>query len=241
MDQTNPFKIKMELIPPIVIYSHSSYADVWPLILGQFKKFLINNKIYLFTDADPLGGDYNVIFYDENLSYNERMISCLEQINEPIILFTHEDMPLYDAPDITQLNKYYSYIEQGLADSIKLIFAGWHLKSKTQDFDVTLSKNKLSRFSVQPTLMNKMALIKILKKHPAKNLWKLERKIEKSWFYSFNELCCNLMGEKRGNHFDCPIYPYIATAIVKGDWNLQQYPFLSDMLDNYNIKSRNYD
>ena len=41
-------------------------------------------------------------------------------------------------------------------------------------------------------------------------------------------------------HFDSLVYPYIATAIVKGKWNFQEYPELKKLLDSYNIKSRNY-
>ena len=39
---------------PILIYSHSSYSDVWPLIFGQFEKYFSNSKIYLLTDEDPI-------------------------------------------------------------------------------------------------------------------------------------------------------------------------------------------
>jgi len=230
----------MELIP-IIIYSHSSYSDVWPLILGQFKKFMPRQKIYLFTDADPIKGDYEVVFYDDNKNYNQRMLQCLNQIEESIVLFTHEDMPLYDKPDIETLNRYYGYLESGLADSIKLIFAGWHFRSRKVLFDNSLSKNRLSRFSIQPTLIRTEALVKILKRYPSKNLWKLERKIEKSWIHPFKEFCCNLKGDKHGNHYDCKVYPYIATAIVKGQWNFDQYKILKPMLDQYKIKSRNYD
>ena len=226
---------------PIIIYSHSSYSDVWPLILGQFEKFMPKRKIYLFTDQDPLKGDYEAVLYDDDKNYNKRMLQCLQQIKDPIILFTHEDMPLYSDPDIDQLNSYYNHIEKGFADSIKLIFAGWHFKSKTSPFDSSLSKNKLSKFSIQPTLIRTEALAKILKRYPSQNLWKLEQKIEKSWIHPFKEYCCNLKGDKHGNHFDCSAYPYIATAIVKGKWNFEQYDILKPMLDEYQIKSRNYD
>ena len=226
---------------PIIIYSHSSYSDVWPLILGQFKEFLPEVKIYLFADTDPIKGDYQFVKYDDSKSYNERMLECLKSIAEPIVLFSHEDMPLYDIPDFTKLDAYYNHLQNGLADSIKLIFAGWHFKSKISSFDSSLSKNKLSRFSIQPTLIKTESLKKILKRYPSKNLWDLERRIAKSWFHPFKEYCCNLKGNKHGNHFDSIVYPYIATAVVKGYWNIDQYQILQTMLDKYQIKSRNYD
>ena len=44
-------------------------------------------------------------------------------------------------------------------------------------------------------------------------------------------------GEKpRGGHFDSSIYPYIATAIVKGKWNYSEYEKeLQPILTEYNI------
>lgn len=225
---------------PIIIYSHSSYSDVWPLILGQFELYMPKSEIILFTDSDPLKGNYRPVFYDNKLNYNERVIQCLQKINDKVVLFTHEDMPLYSSPNFEILNNYISHIHSGKADSIKLIFAGWHFKSKKLEFDETLSKNKLSRFSIQPTLIKPSTLVKILKRYPSSNLWEFERKVAKSWRHPFKEYCCNLKGDKHGNHFDCQAFPYIATAIVKGQWNLNQYSILSELLDLYGINSRNY-
>jgi hypothetical protein len=43
--------------------------------------------------------------------------------------------------------------------------------------------------------------------------------------------------KKRGSlHFDSIVYPYIATAIIKGKWNLSEYPNeLGDLLNEYKI------
>ena len=42
---------------------------------------------------------------------------------------------------------------------------------------------------------------------------------------------------KRGlNHFDSSVYPYVATALVKGKWNLSEYKKeLGDILESKNI------
>ena len=82
---------------PIIIYSHSSYSDVWPLVLGQLELYMPKSEIILFTDSDPLKGNYRPVFYDNNLNYNERVIQCLQKINDEVVLFTHEDMPLYSS------------------------------------------------------------------------------------------------------------------------------------------------
>ena len=43
--------------------------------------------------------------------------------------------------------------------------------------------------------------------------------------------------KKRGeNHYDSSIYPYIATALVRGKWNITEYEEdLSGLIKNYNI------
>ena len=226
---------------PILIYSHSSYSDTWPLILGQFEKYFKQPKIYIFTDEDPVGLKHKTIFYKNDQTYNERMVHCLEQLDVETFLFTHEDMPLYDTPNYLKLDQYIEHIENNKVDSIKLIFGGWHNKSQTCRFDESLSRNKLTRFSIQPTIIKKKTLISILKRYSSSNLWKLERRISKSWFHPYKEFACNIKGEKHGNHFDCLIYPYIATAIVKGNWNFNEYSQLRGLLDDYRIKTRNYD
>ena len=44
-------------------------------------------------------------------------------------------------------------------------------------------------------------------------------------------------GKQRGRlHWDSKVYPYIATAVVKGKWNTKEYPNeMSVIADEYNI------
>jgi hypothetical protein len=46
---------------------------------------------------------------------------------------------------------------------------------------------------------------------------------------------------KRGeNHYDSDVYPYIATALVKGKWNINEYPSeLGGLLSINNIDINN--
>ena len=37
------------------------------------------------------------------------------------------------------------------------------------------------------------------------------------------------------HHWDSSIYPYFATAIVKGKWYTSDYPHLREVLQDYNI------
>ena len=230
---------------PIIIYSHSSYSDVWPLIFGQIKKFHTTNPLYLFTNEKSYDG-VTSLYYDESLNYNNRVIQCLSQINNEIFLFLHEDMPLYDTPNYSVLDEYIKLIVNDSLDSIKLIFAGNETNFIPGDITQQYSHKNLtttdwSHFSIQPTLIKKNTLLDILKRYPSSNLWELENNIHISKFHPYIEQCTSLKGKQRGiYHFDSLVYPYIATAIVKGKWNFQEYPELKNLLDIYNIKSRNY-
>jgi hypothetical protein len=52
-----------------------------------------------------------------------------------------------------------------------------------------------------------------------------------SGLYYYNE-----EPKRGGNHYDSSIYPYIATALVKGKWNLSEYKKeLGTLLEQYNI------
>ena len=130
---------------------------------------------------------------------------------------------------------------------IKLIFAGSENnftpgKGITQQYLYkNLTTTNWSHFSIQPTLIKKDTLLNILERYPSNNLWELENNIHISNFHPYIEQCTSLKGKQRGiYHFDSLVYPYIATAIVKGKWNFQEYPELKKLLDSYNIKSRNY-
>ena len=208
---------------PIVVYSHSSYSDVWPLIFGQIKKYHTTNPLYLFTNEKSYGG-VTSIYYNESSNYNDRITQCLSQINEYLKLIINDDL-----------------------DSIKLIFAGSETsfipgKGITQQYLYkNLTTTDWSHFSIQPTLIKKSTLLSVLERYPSNNLWELENNIHISNFHPYIEQCTSLKGKQRGiYHFDSLVYPYTATAIVKGKWNFQEYPELRNLLDSYNIKSRNY-
>ena len=41
---------------------------------------------------------------------------------------------------------------------------------------------------------------------------------------------------KIGGHFESEVYPYVATGVVKGKWNVSEYPTVLDRIfTDYNI------
>lgn len=227
---------------PLVFYSHSDYSDVWTPLFAQTEKYLKGYKKYLFTDqsTEELDNDWIVIRYDDSLPYQKRMLHCLGQVEEDIILFHHEDMFLYDSPDKEKMSSYEQIVLDEDIDFIRLIRSvdapSFPYKKNSTLFPIPNHSQYF--FSVQPTICKTQSLLKICKETKISHLREFEIKVQKTCrkqnirglFHYDNENKAGLF------HYDSSVYPYIATAIVKGKWNMTGYPNrLQKILKEYDI------
>lgn len=231
MGKQNKFRYNMGVV---VIYTHTDMKDVWVPFFGQMKKYMSNYKTYVCVNSksDEIPSDYIQIYYDDTKSYTERLVEALSQIEEEVILFTHEDMILFNEPNYEYLDKYFSYVTDKKLDSIKLIYAGeGGIKSEIDD---TLVINDYSKFSIQPTIITKKIIIDIAYGLGSKTIWEMEESIVGSGM----DFSARLGNEKKRGyyHYDSFVYPYVATAINKGKWNFTEYQKELDVLfTEYNI------
>jgi len=81
-----------------VIYSHSSFLDVLNIQLDYIQG---KGHLTLFIDENnhDLKHIYNkfdkVVFYDSNLTYGNKMLNCLNQIDYEYFIFIHDNDILY--------------------------------------------------------------------------------------------------------------------------------------------------
>lgn len=230
--------------PTIVLYTHTDCKDVWPLIFGQTNKYLEDYKKIIFVNKfdEKIDASYKVITYDENYKYTDRIKNCLEQIEDEPILFFHEDMPLFDEPNHQVLSEFTELVKNKKADFIKLIKTADAYGKSYLHKNLIASKNYL--FSIQPTITSTSNMLKIFSNSPNKNIWDFETEaseicIKNNLLNSFMSSCDD--ENKRGsNHFDSKIFPYIATAIVRGKWNYLEYEKELDfLLTKYSINKYN--
>ncbi len=218
----------------LTIYTHSDMKDVWPMFFGQLKNYMSDYKVHIFIDkkSEEIPKEYNQVIYDDSKKYTDRVLECLDKINDEIILFFHEDMILYSNPLHEYLAKYYGHISNNNAETIKLLFAG--NEAIKSSFDETLFQNDFSKFSVQPTILKVNTFKSLLKQHPSLGIYEFEDavKLSDKDFSASNE-----KEKKRGIfHYDSFVFPYIATAINKGKWNLTEYQNeLNPLFEKYNI------
>ena len=122
--------------------------------------------------------DWVVIRYDDKLPYQERMISCLEQVEEEIILFHHEDMFLYGPPDEEKIRELTGLVDRQELDIIKLSRASYNdnhpLVNNTTHADVYENPLDL-KFAIQPSICRKEKLEEVYSKTSGNNIWEFEK------------------------------------------------------------------
>jgi hypothetical protein len=124
----------------------------------SYKKYLfVNEGEYETPDG------WTIIQYDDSLPYQQRVTSCLEQMeSEDKIIFHHEDMFLLDKPDYRKLLEVEQMIEQEEAHFVKLCKATY----RPQEFylerasDIFHCPRDLA-FAIQPTMCKVKNLLTI--------------------------------------------------------------------------------
>jgi len=211
-------------------FTHSDCSDVWPIYFGEMDKFFKTDNHFVATNNKSKIIPKNVtqIIYDDNLKYPARLYSVLEKLNKfKYIFFDHEDMFLYKKPNLSELKKYYMALKNNRYQHIRLIKGGDCKYTNDPEIKSLFSFDLKSKwiFSIQPSFWERGILMEILSKNINSNIWELEIKSQKIVKkLMLKAAFSHLKGEKRGIfHYDNSVYPYIATALNKGRWNLTEY------------------
>ena len=228
--------------PTIVLYTHTDVKDVWLPFFGQTEKWLGDYKkvILVNKDDEVIPADYKRIFYNDTKIYRERLITCLEQLDDELIIFHHEDMFLYNKPDLNRIELYSDYLINSNESFIKLIRGGIQVGidnnsySDLKKIDATFEYI----FAIQPVIWKTNKLLEVVKYSGGNTIWEFEVAAQKTCRERniFGYYVDDNGNQRGGLHWDSKIYPYVATAVIKGKWNTREYPNeLKDIFQKYNI------
>ena len=211
----------------ILVYTHSDYSWVWKYWHQQTDKFLQDfDKICMSNSNSSFRDDYLVIKYNDELTYKNRVLSCLNDIDdEEIVLFCHEDMFLYKKPNFKIIDEYINLVKNDNCELVKLIRAFENLDKSNLHEKLFKNPDK-QLFSIQPTIIKIKTLKHIYKTVPGENIWEFEANTSKKYLKDLISLCSfdPDVDKKRGKfHYDSSVYPYICTAVIKGKWNFKEY------------------
>lgn len=229
----------------LIIDTNSNYGDAWKPCFGRLQKHFPNIKKYVFTDPTdyefPEG--FHPITYDNSESYRNQFLSCIEQVPEEFIFYSSEDYILYDDVEEAYAAKLVDFLERDpLLDFIKLIRGPENLNGLYTPFCPELfiiDPADSNFFAQQASIWRTRSFEKIFKASPPENT-RMQHEPGGSAIcrsLAIQGLQCYTGERKRGLfHYDSSIYPYIATAIVKGRWNVSEYePELKKVFDEFGI------
>ena len=226
------------------IHTHTDCKDIWPAFFGRVNKYFPHHqKNILVNNTDSFLNNYNSSIYEPDLDYTSRIKNSLKNFNDEVILFTHEDMILYDEPAYNTLNEFCDLIKNDKADFIKLlkcanVVGEYCFPSSDVHPNLTPCERQYS-FTIQPTLCKASKLLDVFSSCAPTNIWDFERKID-SIFTNFIHNKCfmsSFEGEaKRGQaHWDSRAYPH-GNMIFKGKWTYSEYSKeIDDLCEEYGI------
>lgn len=223
---------------PQVLYTNSNCKDVWDMFLKQNKKHY-DSEIYVITDTDKFEGvdDSKIFKYNNDEKYWDVWVRALKKFNLKNFIYLQEDFILYKNVNDIKIKDITNFLNNSTYSFIRLIKSG-NLKDKMIDdslFEIESDNSDI--FSMQPTIWKTEDYIKIMSGVKEEKWLENENYRQfmidngiKGLYYFKDE-------PKRGlNHHDSSIYPYIATALVRGKWNISEYNNeLNPLLEEYNI------
>jgi hypothetical protein len=221
-----------------ICYTNSNTSDVWDMFYEQNRKFC-SYPLYLLSDVPHNGKKYkNIYIYKNTQPYWKTWVQTLEDINPEFFIYLQEDFVLYDKVNEEKINEYKQFLKENPKYSfVRLLKSGslQAIQSGETLFDIESDNQNI--FSMQPTIWRTSDFIKIYKEVKASKWFENETYVQKCIELNIKGLYHHNNEPKRGqNHYDSDVYPYIATALVKGKWNTSEYSKeLNLLLKEYNI------
>ena len=225
----------------IIIDTNSNYSDVWAPCFGRLEQFAKDIKKYIFTDTTSgiveVPDNIIPIIYDNSESYRNQFLSCIKQIEEEYIIYTSEDYILFDDVDFKEIQNICDVLRNNEYSFCKFI-KGPEKVTHFKDNLFVIDENDRNFFAQQASVWNTRDFERVFETSPHQTRMQHE---------PGGSRVCRQLGLKglqyyAGNnrrgltHYDSTIYPCIATAVVKGKWNISEYPTeMAEVFREFNI------
>jgi len=207
-----------------ITYTNSKCSDIWEMFLIEQKKYS-SIPLYFISDSVVLNEKENTLLYENGEPYFESWVRSLSSIPYEYFIYLQEDFILYDHVNQEKINQYLNFLKTNQEFSfIRLLKSGSLNQNKVLDTLYEIESTNSDIFSMQATIWRKDDYVKIM--NGTKNKIWLENETYRDFMIQNNlKGLYHYDGEsKRGlNHYDSTVYPYIATALVRGKWNMSEY------------------
>jgi hypothetical protein len=237
---------------PLVINSHSSTIDLWDMFFDNIEKYFPEiNKIYMCTDTTNYKFSDKVVQlnYDKYDNYRDQFYYCIGQVEEEFCLYMNEDYILYDRVLADQLQQIVEIVKEDQDVSfVRMMRGPEEISDRTRyqnwNYLYELDNSDQNFYSMTATIWKTRHKEKIYKLSGPMGI--ADKGILPMFESNAHKICKQLdmrglvyySGDKKRGmyHYDSTIFPHIASALVKGKWNLREYNReLFPLLSQYKI------
>lgn len=238
----------------LIVNTISKNCDIWDAFFNRIESHFEDNffdKKYVFLDDDlkKIPKDYKIIKYEKNNVYREQFSSCIEDVKEKYCIYVSEDYILYNDVDTKKILNFRTILKNNSFSFIRFsrggVYDGPFKKFNDNLFFVPIDKDYF--YTNQAALWKTSDLRLVHEKGP--NLHIANKDWQNSFEFQATKTCRELKmqglfcfyGEKKRGlyHYDSSIFPHISTALVKGKWNMSEYPKeMAKIIKQYDIDLR---
>lgn len=224
----------------LIVNTVSKNSDVWPVFferIGQHIPVSFFDKKYIFVDTKhrDIPKDYETIVYNDKEVYQQQFSYCIDQVSEEYCIYISEDYILYDDVNIDKILQFKEIMKKDKDISFIRFMRGGIYDGPFQNYQENLffvPSEKKYFYTNQAALWRTKTLSTIHKNGPKLHIANADW--QNSFEYRASETCkemqikglfCHYGEKKRGlYHYDSSVFPHISTALVKGKWNMREYP-----------------
>ena len=167
------------------------------------------------------------------------MVDVLSKIPTDYVIYSQEDYVLFDYVKEDIIKEYIDLMDTDKTIGfIRLIQSGVNGMNTEYNKDLLyVDSNSEYFFSTQATIWRREVLLEMFKNSNVDSIFyepynsKFLKELGTIGLYTKSK------GERVGGHYNSFVYPYIATAKVKGYWNIIEYPKeMHELMQEYNLR-----
>jgi len=222
----------------LVTYTHSKCVDLHEAYFDRIKIFFPELQHNYVTSNQQI--DYGTcLVYNDTDSHSTQMLNILEVIPTDYLIYSQEDYILFDTVNVDELEKAIQVLNNDpKIGFIRLIHSGLGADpSKSYDNNYNyIDKSSEYYYSTQISLWRKATMQQMFEASKVKSIFNEPSNSPFLRQLDIDGLYEKKRGDGVGGHYNSYTYPYIATAKVKGKWNIQEYPKeIEKVILHYNI------
>lgn len=238
----------------LVVWTHPSYADVWPMFFGQLEKhapFFDKKTVLVPHHTETLPANCVEVLNNEKEEYCKRFIESMSRVKEEHVLVMFEDFILYDDAQEEKIRAINQFLKESDYSFVRLIksgikdqLPGQKVSEELDLFEIVSDPSQTYIYSTQAAIWKKEHLLNLFRFFAPRTIQDSEVRGSHACVRMGMRGCYTYSGEpKRGRiHYDSSVFPYMATAITGGSlgrkacWLTSHYEQeLQPLFETYNI------